>query len=65
MVLKIFLLYCPNCLCLYVLGCPPGQYGVDCSQSCPDCQNGGSCDGSSGLCVCLSGFTGSLCNQSK
>lgn len=44
--------------------CPPGFYGHGCSQSCPLCvHSNGPCHHVSGICECLPGFSGALCNQ--
>lgn len=40
--------------------CPVGTFGRWCTSVCR-CQNGGNCDKDTGLCRCLPGFTGSLC----
>ncbi|XP_071132256.1 uncharacterized protein [Mytilus edulis] len=47
-----------------VIGCPPGHYGSDCTESCPqNCQ--GPCHLEYGNCTfgCLSGWTGETCGQ--
>ncbi|OBS66974.1 hypothetical protein A6R68_04476, partial [Neotoma lepida] len=44
--------------------CPPGFYGHGCTQSCPLCvHSSGPCHHVSGICECLPGFSGALCNQ--
>ena len=49
-------------LCL--IECPPGLYGQDCSQSCPDkCDHG--CHHVDGICTCAAGFTGKQCKECK
>ncbi|XP_025408657.1 protein draper-like isoform X2 [Sipha flava] len=40
--------------------CPPGKYGIDCSENC-HCQNG-VCDPLEGNCFCAPGFIGRSCN---
>ena len=42
--------------------CPEGFWGSECQSVCV-CENGGSCDQQTGLCVCTPGFTGSLCQE--
>ncbi|KAK2504454.1 hypothetical protein MC885_011559 [Smutsia gigantea] len=44
--------------------CPPGFYGHGCAQPCPLCvHSSGPCHHVSGVCECLPGFSGALCNQ--
>lgn len=44
--------------------CSPGFYGHRCSQTCPQCvHSSGPCHHITGLCDCLPGFTGALCNE--
>lgn len=46
--------------------CSPGFYGHRCSQTCPQCvHSSGPCHHITGLCDCLPGFTGALCNEGK
>lgn len=40
--------------------CPVGFYGRSCRQRCL-CQNGGTCDPTTGLCACPEGWTGLAC----
>jgi len=47
----------------FFLVCPPNMFGIDCAMTC-SC-NGGFCDPVDGTCVCLSGFIGSNCIDSK
>jgi len=37
--------------------CPPGTFGINCSQDCP-CHNGGHCDPVTGQCICTAGYIG-------
>ncbi|XP_048874692.1 tyrosine-protein kinase receptor Tie-2 isoform X2 [Brienomyrus brachyistius] len=46
---------------LIVRKCPAGMWGHDCSQSCPQCQNGGVCHDETGHCICPPGFKGCTC----
>ena len=44
--------------------CAPGFYGHGCTQPCPLCvHSSGPCHHVSGICECLPGFSGALCNQ--
>ena len=46
--------------------CSPGFYGHRCSQTCPQCvHSSGPCHHITGLCDCLPGFTGALCNEGE
>ncbi|KAL7988822.1 hypothetical protein Chor_007741 [Crotalus horridus] len=46
------------------LVCSPGFYGHRCNQACPQCvHSSGPCHHVTGLCDCLPGFTGALCNE--
>lgn len=47
----------------FLVGCPLGFYGKDCSQIC-QCRNGADCDHISGQCNCRTGFMGRHCEQS-
>ena len=49
---------------LFVSVCPKGRYGTGCQKEC-QCENGGSCDGTTGKCHCPPGFTGERCNKGK
>ena len=40
-----------------------GFWGVDCDESCPDCQNEAKCSVFTGKCECKSGFHGKLCEN--
>lgn len=51
----LFLFLCP--------GCDPERWGPACSNSCPDCQNDGTCDPETGLCICKEGYIGPVCEQ--
>ena len=42
--------------------CPPGRYGEECERDC-NCLNGGTCDPITGVCVCLAGWRGALCEE--
>ena len=42
--------------------CPAGTFGAECSQRCR-CQNKGSCDAATGVCLCDSGWRGGLCPE--
>lgn len=53
------------CVCAFFLPeCPAGFYGADCRQRCL-CQNGATCDKTSGKCTCASGWTGTACELGK
>ena len=41
--------------------CPRGYFGADCSKKC-DCRNNGSCDPTTGKCICSRGWNGADCN---
>ena len=47
-------------LCVCVLACPEGQYGVECMQQCR-CENAASCSPVDGTCTCTAGWTGQFC----
>ena len=42
--------------------CPLGRYGEECEREC-SCMNGGTCDPITGVCVCLAGWRGALCEE--
>ena len=42
--------------------CPPGRYGNECERDC-NCLNGGTCDPITGVCICLAGWRGALCEE--
>lgn len=44
--------------------CPAGFYGADCRQRCL-CQNGATCNQTSGTCTCASGWTGTACERGE
>ncbi|KAJ8039881.1 Tyrosine-protein kinase receptor Tie-1 [Holothuria leucospilota] len=48
---------------LIVRGCPDGNWGPDCEETCPRCFNGGLCSDVTGLCQCPPGFSGTNCEQ--
>uniref|UniRef100_A0A4W5RH13 EGF-like domain-containing protein n=1 Tax=Hucho hucho TaxID=62062 RepID=A0A4W5RH13_9TELE len=45
------LLRSKGCVCVCVLACPQGFYGLDCQEKCV-CVNGGHCSHVTGVCVC-------------
>ncbi|KAJ8050724.1 Tyrosine-protein kinase receptor Tie-1 [Holothuria leucospilota] len=48
---------------LIVRGCPDNMYGPDCAQTCPTCQNGGTCSDVYGSCICPPGYAGAVCDE--
>ncbi|XP_071837031.1 tyrosine-protein kinase receptor Tie-1-like isoform X2 [Apostichopus japonicus] len=49
---------------LIVRECPVGLWNPpDCAQSCPECEHGGECDTTTGMCICPPGFMGNLCEK--
>ena len=44
--------------------CPGGLYGEGCSKTC-DCRNDAACDPINGRCICLAGYKGLHCEDSK
>ncbi|XP_033618405.1 multiple epidermal growth factor-like domains protein 6 [Fukomys damarensis] len=52
----------PLCFCGVNPVCPPGFFGLNCSNIC-DCTNGANCDAVSGQCICLPCFHGSQCKK--
>lgn len=42
--------------------CDEGYFGPKCKSQC-HCQNGGKCSNIDGICKCLTGFSGKLCNH--
>lgn len=52
----------PSCL---VTVCLENTFGHDCSLTCEDCQNGGTCNVEGTGCECPAGWSGLLCNQSE
>lgn len=51
----------------FILGCPTGFYGVDCSETCGNCRDIGQCDRNNGSCLtgCDAGYKGDLCRACK
>lgn len=52
---------------LFLLACPTGHYGVNCSDTCsPHCQ-ADTCDHVTGVCIsgCEDGYKGQLCRKRK
>lgn len=45
--------------------CLERTFGPDCSLTCQDCRNGGTCNAEGTGCDCAAGWTGVLCNQSE
>lgn len=45
--------------------CLENTFGPDCSLTCEDCQNGGTCNAEGTGCDCPAGWSGLLCNQSE
>lgn len=45
--------------------CPKEKFGLNCSQTCQKCLNGGECDQYEGGCNCTAGFTGATCKNSR
>lgn len=45
--------------------CPEGKWGVNCSQSCNECNNNGKCDPVDGECRCPAGYMGEQCELSS
>lgn len=48
----------------FLTACPEGFYGTGCHQHCL-CQNGGTCDPTTGHCTCPMGWTGLACELGK
>ncbi|XP_051523231.1 tyrosine-protein kinase receptor Tie-2 [Myxocyprinus asiaticus] len=46
---------------LIVRSCKAGLWGVNCTNSCPPCVNGGVCHDGTGECICPPGFKGATC----
>lgn len=46
------------------LECPAGYHGEQCLKTC-HCQNGATCDPQTGVCICPSGLTGNVCQESE
>ncbi|XP_067839577.1 angiopoietin-1 receptor isoform X2 [Heptranchias perlo] len=46
---------------LIVRKCEAHKWGPDCTNSCPDCLNGGVCHDEIGACICPPGFLGERC----
>jgi len=44
------------------VGCPGGNWGPDCSKTCP-CKNGGRCEPHTGKCLCAPGWKGLHCQN--
>ena len=50
---------------LWILACSSGTWGKGCSETCVCSHFASGCDGVTGSCDCLDGYTGSLCDQGK
>ncbi|XP_066955809.1 uncharacterized protein [Macrobrachium rosenbergii] len=48
---------------ILVRDCMAGYFGPDCSEICPECQNGGQCHSYTGECLCPPGFIGVKCQH--
>uniref|UniRef100_A0A8B9ZIQ3 Multiple EGF like domains 6 n=1 Tax=Anas platyrhynchos TaxID=8839 RepID=A0A8B9ZIQ3_ANAPL len=56
---------CVSPLAPPVAVCLENTFGPDCSLTCEDCQNGGTCNAEGTGCDCPAGWSGLLCNQSE
>ena len=54
----------PIYLCLLVLDCPIGTYGLNCATQC-SCLNGASCSPVTGVCNCTAGYYRTDCGTGK
>lgn len=43
-------------------GCEEGMFGVSCENKC-NCENGATCDPTTGTCMCPLGYIGSTCSE--
>ena len=52
------------CELCWLLGCPQGRFGFNCSNTCK-CAHGEPCNPVNGLCDCKDGFIGADCSTRK